>query len=414
MQEAAVNRIIQLILARQKGEISGAGQEELDAWANASEANRQFVDRCLDRVQVAASLELLDKIDAEAAWQRLLDKNVFEYTPVVAIRRKPWRWMVAAITIGVIATGAYLFLNKGDKQVQEDQVVVRQGDDIQPGSNKATLTLGDGRTITLDEAKDGVLAKEDGAAVNKKGDALVYDPAGENGRKAGKNAAVRYHAVTTPTGGFYALTLPDKSKVWLNAESRISYPTVFAGKERRVEVTGEAYFEVAKDPSKPFIVSTGNAEVRVLGTHFNVRNYGDEETIKTTLLEGSVQVSAGGSQPGTPNAKPGTILKPTQQAWLSSQSNKSSSIMVQTVDVESVIAWKNGYFDFKAASFTDVMKEIKRWYAGIESVDIKTPINDQFTAGIPRNVPLSTMLTILQETSKVHFEIKGKTVIVTK
>lgn len=410
MQEAAVNRIIQLILARQKGEISDAQQEELDTWADASEANRQFMDRCLDQVQIAASLEQVDKIDADAAWQRLLDKNVFEYTPVVAIRRKPWRWMAAAITIGVIAMGAYLFLNKGDKQVKEDQVVVHQGDDIQPGSNKATLTLSDGRTITLDEAKDGVLAKEDGAAVNKKGDALVYDPAGENARKPSKNAPVRYHAVTTPTGGFYALTLPDKSKVWLNAESRISYPTVFAGKERRVEVTGEAYFEVSKDPSKPFIVSTGDAEVRVLGTHFNVRNYGDEETIKTTLLEGSVEVSAG----GTPNTKSGTILKPTQQASLSSQSNKSSSIMVQTVDVESVIAWKNGYFDFKAASFTDVMKEIKRWYAGIESVDIKTPINDQFTAGIPRNVPLSTMLSILQETSKVHFEIRGKTVIVTK
>lgn len=414
MQEAAVNRIIQLLVAHQKGEISAVEQEELDTWANASAANRQFMDRCLDRVQVAASLELVDKIDAEAAWQRLLDKNVFEYTPVVAIRRKPWRWMVAAITIGVIATGVYLFLNKGDKQVKEDQVVVRQGDDIQPGSNKATLTLGDGRTITLDEAKDGVLAKEDGAAVNKKGDALVYDPAGENAWKAGQNAAVRYHAVTTPTGGFYALTLPDKSKVWLNAESRISYPTIFTGKERRIEVTGEAYLEVAKDPSKPFIVSTGDAEVRVLGTHFNVRNYGDEETIKTTLLEGSVQVSAGGSQPGTPNAKPGTILKPSQQASISSESIKSSSIMVQTVDVESVIAWKNGYFDFKAASFTDVMKEIKRWYAGIEAVDIKTPINDQFTAGIPRNVPLSTMLSILQETSKVHFEIRSKTVIVTK
>lgn len=407
MQEAAINRIIQLILARQKGGISDAEQEELDAWADVSENNRQFMDRCLDQVQVAASLEQVDKIDAEAAWQRLLDKNVFEYTPVVAIRRKPWRWMAAAITIGVIATGAYLFLIKGDKQVKEDQVVVSKGDDIQPGSNKATLTLGDGRTITLDDAKDGVLAKEDGAAVNKKGDALVYDPAGENAPNAGKNTPVRYHAVTTPTGGFYALTLPDKSKVWLNAESRISYPTVFTGKERKVEVTGEAYFEVAKDPSKPFIVSTGDAEVRVLGTHFNVRNYGDEETIKTALLEGSVEVA------GTEKDKR-VVLKPTQQASISSESIKSSSIMVQTVDVESVIAWKNGYFDFKAASFTDVMKEIKRWYAGIEAVDIKTPINDQFTAGIPRNVPLSTMLSILQETSKVHFEIRGKTVIVTK
>lgn len=416
MQETAVNRIIHLILAQQKSGITEGEQQELDAWANASEANRQFMDRCHDRVQVAASLERVDKVDAEAAWQRLMEKErtVFDYTPVVPIRRRSWTWVAAAITIGVIATAAYLFLDKRGRQAHQDPVIVSQGGDIQPGSNKATLTLGDGRTISLDDAQDGVLAKESGAAVNKQGDALVYNPDGANGRH--KGMPVSYHIAATPTGGFYKLTLPDQTIVWLNAESSIRFPTAFTGKERRVEVTGEAYFEVAKDPAKPFIVSTGGTEIKVLGTHFNIRNYADDATIKTTLVEGSVQVSTGGGQAGTSNTKPGTVLQPGQQAAIpiSAGANTSSGITVQAVDVESVVAWKNGYFDFKAAGFTDVMKEIRRWYAGIEAIDIKTPVDDRFTAAIPRNVPLSTMLTILQETSKAHFEIKGKTVIVTQ
>lgn len=422
MQESAVNRIVHLLLLQQKSEITEQEQQELDTWTNASEANRQFIQRCLDQQQVAVSLEQMDKIDEEAAWRSMIEKNEIESVPVIPIRRhKTWQWIAAAAIIGVVATGAYLYLNKGAEKATPEVVVIDKGENIQPGTNKATLTLSDGRTITLDEQKDGTLAREGGAAVNKQGDALIYKTDAQNTFKDGP---VTYNTVATPRGGSFAVTLPDKSTVWLNADASIRFPTAFTGAERRVQITGEVYFEVAKNVNKPFIVTIlpaiGEAgeslgEVKVLGTHFNIRAYNDEPTIRTTLLEGSVQVSAGSSQPGTPNAKPETVvLKPTQQASISSQSNKSLGIMVQTADVESVIAWKNGYFDFKATPLTDILKEIKRWYSDIDVIELKMPADEAFTAPVPRNVPLSTMLKILESTDRVHFELKGKTLIVTK
>lgn len=408
MQEAAVNRIVHLLLQQQKSEITEQEQQELDTWANASEANRRFITRCLDRQQVAASLEQLDKIDEEAAWRSFIEKNASESVPVVPGRqRKTWQWMAAAVIIGTLITGAYLFFNQDNKKTTPEVAVIDKGENIQPGTNKATLTLSDGSKITLDEKQDGTLAKEGGAEVDKQGDALIYNPEDKNAKRPAGNAPVTYHTVSTPRGGSFAVTLPDKSKVWLNADASIRFPTAFVGPQRRVEITGEAYFEVAKNADQPFIVTTGGIEIKVLGTHFNIRNYSDDAAIKTTLLEGSVQVN------NTEDNKK-VVLKPTQQAAISSKSAESHKIMVQTVDVESVVAWKNGYFDFKAAPLADILKEIKRWYSDIDDIELKIPADEAFTAPVPRNVPLSTMLKILESTDRVHFELKGKTLIVTK
>ncbi|MBO9565856.1 MAG: FecR domain-containing protein [Niastella sp.] len=415
MHESAVNRIVHLLLQQQKSEITEQEQQELDTWTNASEANRLFIQRCLDQPQVAASLEQMDKIDEEAAWQTMIQKNELEFVPIIPIRRrKTWQWVAAAAVVGVLATGAYLFLRKDVEKATPEVAVIDKGENIQPGTNKATLTLGDGRTITLDEQKDGVLAKENGAAVNKQGDALVYNPDEQNAAKAGAKTPVTYNTVTTPRGGSFAVTLPDNSKVWLNAAASIRFPTAFTGAERRVEISGEAYFEVAKNTTQPFIVdilaAPGGAHegaVKVLGTHFNIRAYDDEATVKTTLLEGSVQmVNAEGDRK--------VILKPTQQGAISNQSPESSKIMVQTVDIESVVAWKNGYFDFKAAPLSDILKEVKRWYSDIDDIQLQITADEAFTAPVPRNVPLSTMLKILESTDRVHFQLKGKTLIVTK
>ncbi len=259
--------------------------------------------------------------------------------------------------------------------------------------------------MTLSDQQDGVLARAGGAAVKKKGNVLEYDTKSNAGQE--DNAPVTYNTAKTPRGSSITLTLPDKTKVWLNADASIRFPTIFSGKERQVELTGEAYFEVAKNTAKPFIVTTGDAQVKVLGTHFNIRNYGEERAIKTTLLEGSVEVSAaeGARQ---------VVLKPSQQASISASSNKSSKIDIQVVDVENVVAWKNGYFDFKATPFVDIMQEVKRWYSDIEGIDMKVPVNESFTATIPRNVPLSTLLKVLEETERVHFEVKGKRIIVSQ
>lgn len=404
MQETAVNRIVALLLAQQKGEVTANEQEELDAWIGASEANRQFADRCLDQQGLAASLEQLNVIDEAAAWRLFMEKSGLTLAPVIPLRRRPWRWIAAAITIGLVATSAYLYFAKDSKKTDNQVVTTRKGEDIKPGTNKATLTLGDGSRIVLDDKKDGTVAKEEGSAIDKKGDALVYSPHKEK-KTAGKAIPVIYNTLATPRGGYYELTLPDNSKVWLNAEASIRFPTAFNGNERRVEVTGELYFEVAKNASKPFIVTTGEAQIKVLGTHFNIRNYPEEGKIKTTLLEGSVEVAA-------IQEDKKVVLKPAQQAAVIVPMGKPAAIRVEAVDVEEAIAWKNGYFAFRDAALEDIMKEVKRWYGEVGAIVIKTPVTDRFTATIPRNVSLATLLRILEETDRVHFEVKDKTIIV--
>ncbi|AXY74760.1 FecR family protein [Paraflavitalea soli] len=403
MHEAAINSIVALLLKQQQGEITAIEQQELDTWIGASAANRQFVERCLDRDQVATSLEQLDTVDEAAAWQRFLKKNNLPTAPVVPIRKRPWRWLAAAAVAGLLATGAWLYLNNRSQPAKPDIMTVNKGENILPGTNKATLTLSDGRIITLSDQQDGVLAQDGGAAVNKKGDLLEYDTKSDAGNN--DNTPVTYNTAQTPRGSTISLTLPDKTKVWLNADASLRFPTSFAGTTRQVELTGEAYFEVAKNAAKPFIVTTGDAQVKVLGTHFNIRNYASEALVKTTLLEGSVEVTAIQDDKKV-------VLKPAQQALISTRSNISHLIPVQTVDVENVVAWKSGYFDFKSMPLPDIMQEVKRWYSDIEEIEFETPSTERFSATLSRNVPLSTLLKVLEETDRVHFEVKGKRIIV--
>jgi transmembrane sensor len=355
----------------------------------------------MNRELVAGELEKLDQIDDEAAWQKFIAKNGIDHTPVVPMHQsRNWRWLAVAAVAVIALSAGWWWMSRPVHQAEQPIVQVTPSqNDIQPGSRKATLTLADGRTMNLDDQQNGTLTKEGGATVNKQGDELVYSH--DDAQKA---AAVGYHAVTTPTGGFYTLVLPDKSKVWLNAESSIRYPTAFTGVERRVTITGEAYLEVEHD-GKPFIVTVNDVQVKVLGTAFNVNAYSDGDVIRTTLLQGSVQIAKGGNM---------AMLRPGDQASIVNQPASSQAIQVQTVDTEDAVAWKDGMFAFKAAAFTDVMKEIKRWYDGIESIEIRSTIPDHFTATIPRNISLTNMLTILEETSKVKFQLEGKKIIVTK
>jgi ferric-dicitrate binding protein FerR (iron transport regulator) len=214
-----------------------------------------------------------------------------------------------------------------------------------------------------------------------------------------KPTEVLYNTLTTPRGGQYQLVLPDGSKVWLNAASAISYPTAFTGSERKVEIKGEAYFEIAKNTAMPFIVKVNDAQVQVLGTHFNINAYSDEDAIKTTLLEGAVKVTKDAAS---------TLLKPGQQAILGRSSNE---IRVQeNTDLDAVLAWKNGYFSFNQTDLATIMRQIARWY----DVDIvysdKVP-ERRFGGEIPRNTNAAEVLKMLEE-SKVHFRIEGRKVIV--
>jgi ferric-dicitrate binding protein FerR (iron transport regulator) len=292
----------------------------------------------------------------------------------------------------VVAT--FLLLNKnGSKQV----VKTKAGDhkfknDVDPGGNKATLTLADGSVILLDEAKNGVLAQQGAAKVIKLDGKLLYDPAFDIRGK------MVYNTISTPKGGQYQLELPDGSLVWLNATSSIRFPTSFTEKERRVEITGEAYLEVAKKPGKPFVVTVNSSEIQVLGTHFNINAYGDEDNLRTTLLEGSIKFVNGNTS---------HILHPGQQSQLTKDRTVN---VVSKVDVDDVIAWKNGLFSFENAGIEAIMRQLARWYD--VDVDFRGRTDDLFIAEMNRNIKLSDVLKALELTGKIRFEIEGKKIIV--
>lgn len=304
------------------------------------------------------------------------------------------RIAIAASVIGLLFISAFLVFNKvGKKEIVNGGVNnQRFKDDVAPGGDKAILTLADGSTVVLDDAQNGTLAQQGSSKVIKLGGKLVYDPANKNSKE------IVYNTITTPNGGQYQLELPDGSLVWLNATSSIHFPTSFAGKERRVEITGEAYFEIAKNRVMPFIVTVNNAEVQVLGTHFNVNAYNDEENVKTTLLEGSVKFVSGDNI---------NMLKPGQQSQLT---NNGLIKLVSNVDVEEVVAWKNGMFDFENAGIETVMRQLARWY-DVE-IEYNGKTDDLFIAEMRRNIKLSDALKALELTGKVKFDIQGKKIIV--
>ena len=330
----------------------------------------------------------------QAVLRRIKEKQpTLRRTPEPYSHRSPvirrW-WAVAALLIGTAVAVWLLVRIRTESVVAGRHPLVH---DRAPGRNVAVLTLADGSSITLDSAHNGVLAQQGAASVTKSGDgALAYQAA--NGEK---KIAV-YNTLTTPRGGQYRLLLPDGSQVWLNAASSISYPTAFTGSERSVTITGEAYFEIAANASMPFRVQVstpqGQKDIRVLGTHFNVKAYADETTVTTTLLEGSVQL---GSE----------ILKPGEAG----QWRADGTMQVDPhANLEEAVAWKNGMFHFEGANVAEVMRQLSRWY----DVDVvfKGKLPDaKFDGEIPRNSNLTEVFRILQ-LSNVHFTVEDKKVIV--
>lgn len=330
---------------------------------------------------------VLRKMRQEAPTLRKTPEPYSHRPPV--LRR--W-WAVAALLMGA-AIAVWLLVRP---KTPATEMIARKPlvHDRAPGRNVAMLTLADGSSITLDSAHNGVLAQQGATSVSKSNDGtLAYQPT-----KGAKTPAV-YNTLTTPRGGQYRLLLPDGSQVWLNAASSISYPTAFTTNERSVTITGEAYFEIAANAAMPFhvIITTpeGQKEIRVLGTHFNVKAYGDEQTVTTTLLEGSVQLG---------NT---TILKPGEAG----QWRADGSMQVNPhADVEEAVAWKNGMFHFEGADVAEVMRQLSRWY----DVDVvfKGKLPDaKFEGEIPRNSNLTEVFKILQ-LSNVHFTVEDKKVIV--
>lgn len=334
-------------------------------------------------------------------WQSIVESILQREKASEAPARKIFGWKkiaVAASIVGLLATGAWLiFFN----QSPEQQITTAKptGQDVQPGKDGAILTLADGRKIVLDDLQNGKITD---VAV-KKDNQLSYS-------NAETTATTQYNTMSTPKGRQFSLVLADGSKVWLNAASSIRYPVAFTGSERAVEITGEAYFEVAPSNfaqgggqgKRPFIVSVNGVKVEVLGTHFNITAYNNESSIKTTLLEGSVKTSVVNGE--------SVIIKPSQQAEIT---NSKQIVTHDNVDTEKIIAWKDNVFLFSGDDIQSVMRMIERWY-DVE-VEYKGNITDRhFTGIISRNNKVSEVLKMLQGTEKIKFEIDGKKIIVSK
>jgi len=371
-------------------------EEELMNLLSRSE-NEAKVKKLLD--ELIENKELEASMPDETAASIL--QNIFEKdkAQVVTIEKKGsvftlWMRVAAAVVILFISgTACWVLFKNKDKTTAPVALSSAKPSPVLPGGNHAILTLADGTRIVLDSIQNGNI-KGGNANINKKGPLLVYD--GSSGFET--NAPVTYNTLATPRGGQYQLVLPDGSKVWLNASSSIHFPTAFTGNQRNVELTGEAYFEVAKNKEKPFHVNVKGMQVEVLGTHFNVNAYGDEGNIKTSLLEGSVKIKSGQAS---------GLLKPGEQAILGGNVNK---IEIKKADMSEVMAWKNGLFQFDDAGITTIMQEISRWY-NVEIVyQGEIPVR-RFEGKISRDAQLSDVLKIL-ELSDVKFKVEGRTIVV--
>lgn len=266
---------------------------------------------------------------------------------------------------------------------------------IVPGSKKAILTLAGGETIELDSFSSKALVMQGDARLQIDKGKLIYDLT----TTETKRSAILQNTISTPAGGEYQAVLPDGTKVWLNAASSISFPVAFTGGERRVAITGEVYFEVAKNKEQPFFVKAKEVSVKVLGTHFNVSAYSDDQQVNTTLLEGSVLVAKDGNT---------SLLKPGEQAKVS---DYGKAIEVRKIDMEEILAWKNGYFFFNHEPLESVMKKMSRWY-DVEIV-YKGDLNGKkFDGTISRMDNIQQMIAALELTKTAHFAIEGRRVIV--
>lgn len=366
---------------------------------------QDFVKETIDQLLTSQSVsDLSDQKRADTVFQNIMEAagmeqraqedNVIHLKP----RIKRFRFIkiaVAASVTGLLIVFTLLWYSKGTKEEIAKTEVNKTGykGDALPGGEKAVLTLADGSTIVLDDAQNGALTSQGKTKIIKIDGKLAYNSDDAESKE------IVYNTISTPRGGQYQIELADGSQVWLNAASSLRFPTAFTGKERRVEVTGEAYFEVAKSKSMPFIVSVNGAEVQVLGTHFNVNAYRDEKVVKTTLLEGMVKFVKGSSS---------SMLRPGQQSQLTQDGLVK---VVSGIDLDNVMAWKNGMIHFEYADIETVMRYLSRWY-DVDVDFINKNNKDKFYIEMPQSSKLSDVLRVLELTGKQKFEIEGKKIVV--
>ena len=401
MDRITLERIKPLLRKLIEGRLSAQENRELNEWADADAENQALLQRISDPEQLEQDLQLLEQSNThifsrlQAAIPELATGSI-KQAPVVHrihfLRRGFLKYAAAVLLIAGMA-GWVWFSSRSSHKLGEQEAVATNQQEVLPGGNKAMLTLADGTTIVLDNAGNGTIAQQGNTAIEKLSNGQIRYHHNGNASSASMTNTMR-----TPTGGQYQLTLPDGTGVWLNAASSISYPVAFSENERKVSITGEVYFETAKDPSKPFLVDINNrSTITVLGTAFNVNAYTNERVLATTLLSGSVQVGAGQQM---------IILKPGQQSL---QSIDNHIHINPAADLERAIAWKNGKFDFNGLDLPAIMRQLERWYD--IKVEFAGPVSKEIFRGrLTRDLKLTEVLDILGNMD-VQYKLEGRKLI---
>jgi len=451
----AISRISDLIIKHLKEELTADEYHELQDWIHNSPENLALFHQLTDPSSLEEALQEMHEL--QLSIRKKIDERMKEYMQEGTADRQTddlWTadrlyvgteegkegkliylpgtrrshkkiWLyTAAASILVLFAGGYFWMTRPPHPALAEHPVATAKNDIAPGGDKAILTLANGSTIVLESAANGSLAMQGNSRVSKDKNLLAYTAAkntssGNNSSGGPIPSSIVYNTLTTPRAGQFRLILPDGSKVWLNNASSLRYPTSFSGKSREVALSGEAYFEVAKDAAKPFTVKLANLVVDVLGTSFNIMAYGDDPVVKTTLLTGKVSVSAtgaaspssGATGKGVLSASAGrqSVLSPGDQAVVSQE---GSWKILKGVDTEEAIAWQRGYFHFTHENIVDVLRQLARWY-DVE-LEITIPVPDYtFDGEIGRDLSLSSILRHLEK-KDLHFQIDGKKLIVSR
>jgi transmembrane sensor len=398
--------IIQLLDRYLAGTATPPEQERVEAWLDSNEDlnnDWQHMDET-QRTDFLSNLyqRILISIGEEGRKER---KGYAKNAKVVSFyKTRAFKWIAAASVILIASLIVILSLTKNGNVGTPP--VATTNDVEAPKETRAVITLADGRKVYLDSANNGTIAQENNVSVVKNNNGeIVY-----NSTAQPLNNSTQYNTLFNPRGSkVISLTLSDGTKVWLNSESSLRYPASFAPSAvtREVEITGEAYFEVAHNASKPFHVKKGETDVTVLGTHFNVNAYNDEDALRVTLLEGSVQVSLRNSASSALSA---VKIKPGEQAVINQANPSISRIEVQTVDANATTAWVTGYFQFENTDVKTMMRQVARWYD--VDVEYRGEVSKTFGGKIPRTMSAKNVFRVLEETGGVHFKIEGKKVIV--
>lgn len=400
-----ITRISHILLKKiSETSLSVSESLELSNWLSESEAHQEWYNQIISNK--SAFIRLMkriaeDEVNSKVAWNRFSDR-FFSATKekkgkIIGFGR---RFSIAASILVFISAAAFYFFLKHSSKPLDPNASISKADVPAPVGHHTILTLTDGTNLNLDSQEVGTLAVEGNLNISKTNTGIVYNAIGYHTSEKPKSAGT--NTVTTALGGLTQIILPDHSRVWLNSLSSLRFPIQFSGGTREVILTGEAYFEVVKDALRPFIVKSAGLTIDVLGTSFNVKAYGDEPTITTTLLEGKVRLEEVGKK---------LVLAPGEQV----ETGSSDWKLNKEVDIDEAVSWKNGFFNFDHADLPNVMRQLARWY-DVE-VEYQGKISPQaYKGGIHRDLPLDEILQNLQALSnnEVHFHREGRKIIVSK